>query len=43
MRKSYEEPELIVRNYLLTPGEVMTLSPADPSLGDGDDEDYFGN
>lgn len=41
MKKNYEEPELLVRNYLLAPDEIMTTS-GNHDLNDGDDEDYFG-
>ncbi len=47
MRKSYEEPELIIRRYNLRSGDVvMTSDPTnntDNDLFDDDEYDVFGN
>lgn len=44
MRKSYEEPELIIRRYKLRSGDVvMTSDPSnDNDLFDDDEYDVFG-
>lgn len=45
MKKYYEGPEIIVRNYALIPSNIVMTSTgtpsdgSDPNLGDGDD--YF--
>lgn len=46
MKKYYSEPELIVRNYKLIPGNVvMTSDPnaGDTNLNDGDEQNPWGN
>lgn len=45
MNKRYEEPEMLIRNYALLPGDIVkTSDPSDhdEDLNDGDDYDYFG-
>lgn len=42
MKKNYEEPELIVRNYLLLPTDVvMTSDPSNNSGNDLFDDDEY--
>lgn len=37
MKWIYEEPEMKIREYTIPANGLITTSPPDPDLGDGDD------
>lgn len=40
MKKTYEEPEIQIRNYDLPLGKILTVDLSDPDLNSGNDGDY---